>query len=244
MSVSNISSNFGYSQAAGGHPPRKQEIDALSEALQAGDISSAQQAFSTLFATSSNQTASSNSNSCDDVVTDISALGKALSSGDLDSAQSAFSSLQEDIQNAPPPPPPGGPNGVGGPGGPGGKDDPVQQAFSDLASALESNDIEAAKTAFATLQSLAPDNQNSTADSSSTTSSTTTASTSATDTIGTDLSSLSAALESGDLTSAQTLFQTLLADLQANAPRHPGMDHYSQNRNENAAANATVSVTA
>ncbi len=224
MSVSNISSSFSSYQASN-HQHRPKEFDELSKALESGDVSAAQQAFAQIQQHAPGG-AQGSSTSCgsDGVIADISALGKALSSSDLTSAQSAFSQLQDDIQNSPPPPPP--PGGSGGPGGAGGND-AVQQAFADLAEALESGDLEAAQTAFDTLQSFAPDNASTTttADTTSTTSdSSSTSSTS--DGIASDMSALQEALQSGDLDSAQSLFETLLADLQANAPKHPGMHHY------------------
>ncbi|MFT3930468.1 MAG: hypothetical protein QM709_09260 [Spongiibacteraceae bacterium] len=271
MSVSTISANYGYSQigsyqTSGNRNQHKNEMDALGEALQSGDLSAAQQVFSQMqqHAPGGAQQCGSSGTSGDAVITEISALGQALAasdlssaqsafsalqsdfenappppssannggvdfeslleqlssaleSGDLTAAQDAFSSLQDDVQNAPPPPPPGGP---GGPGGTQGGNDQVAQAFDDLSTALENGDLEAAQTAFETLQSLAPDNQDS---------SSSTANASSTDTISTDMAALQEALQNGDLDSAQSLFETLLADLQANAPRHPGMHSYTQN---------------
>lgn len=283
MSLSSISSSYSCYQSSsnyqtsGHRNQHKNEMDALGEALQSGDLSAAQQAFSQMQQHAPDG-AQRSGNSGDAVITDISALGQALAASDLSSAQSAFStlqsdfenapppppsannggvdfeslmeqlssalesgdltsaqdtfsSLQDDIENAPPPPPPGGPGGPGGAGG----NDQVAQAFDDLSTALKNGDLDAAQTAFETLQSLAPDNQDS--------SSSTANATSGSDTISTDMAALQEALQNGDLDSAQSLFETLLADLQTNAPRHPGMHNYAQNDTSTTTSNS-VSTSA
>jgi hypothetical protein len=229
MSVSSISNSYSYYQTANNHHQRKQEFDALSEALQSGNLSGAQQAFGQL-----QQNAPGNSQSGADggIVADISALGQALASNDLSGAQNAFSTLQSDFQNAPPPPPPGE-SGGGKDGG------QVQEAFSDLASALQNGDLDAAQTAFATLQSLAPDNQ---ADSSSASTGGTSADSTGSSQINSDFASLGEALQSGDVSNAQNLFDKLLSDLQANAPRHHGAQQYQQDAATTTSSNVSVSA--
>ena len=70
---------------------RRQEFQALGQALQSGDLAGAQKAFAALNPTASNSTqsaqpAQSNSN--------ISQLAQALQSGDLAGAQKAFAAMQ------------------------------------------------------------------------------------------------------------------------------------------------------
>ena len=227
MSVSSISSGYNYYQTANTQQ-RSNQLNALDEALASGDLSAAQQAFSQL-----QQSAPSGpppGNSADGVIADISALGQALASNDLSSAQSAFSTLQNDIQNAPPPPPP--PAGIDGTSDTSNADE-FAQAFSDLATALKNGDLEAAQSAFATLQSLAPDKQTAQTG-------TDASSSDASDQINNDFVSLGDALQNGDLDSAQSLFATLLTDLQSGLAQHPGLHHYQQD----AATTSSVSVSA
>ncbi|MGA2679414.1 MAG: hypothetical protein ABSF37_08975 [Sedimentisphaerales bacterium] len=65
----------------------------LGNALQSGDLTAAQQAFSTLL-----QGTSSNNNPQDNIQSDFDALGKALDSGDMAAAKKAFSKLEQDMQ--------------------------------------------------------------------------------------------------------------------------------------------------
>jgi DNA-binding FadR family transcriptional regulator len=75
---------------------RKTDWQSLASALQSGDLTGAQQAFSSLQAmqTGGNQGASSTS----PISSDFTALGKAIQSGDLNAAQTAFQKLQTDMQ--------------------------------------------------------------------------------------------------------------------------------------------------
>src|SRR5580704_4447677 len=80
----------------------KQDFQQLSSALQSGDLSGAQSAYSAIqqvlganSGSSSNTTSSNTSSSGPNTLqTDFAALGQALQSGDLSTAQSAFSQLQ------------------------------------------------------------------------------------------------------------------------------------------------------
>jgi chemotaxis protein histidine kinase CheA len=65
----------------------------LGNALQSGDLTAAQQAFSTLL-----QGTSSSNNPQDNIQSDFDALGKALDSGDMAAAKKAFSKLEQDMQ--------------------------------------------------------------------------------------------------------------------------------------------------
>jgi len=68
-------------------------FDNLGSALQSGDLTAAQQAFSALL-----QGMPSNNNSQDTIQSDFDALGKALDSGDINAAKTAFSKLEQDMQ--------------------------------------------------------------------------------------------------------------------------------------------------
>jgi DNA-binding FadR family transcriptional regulator len=74
------------------------DLAAISSALQSGDVSGAQKAFTTLQQdlgnSSSTQTTAATSG------TDLTALGSALQSGDLNQAQNAFATLMQDLQNS------------------------------------------------------------------------------------------------------------------------------------------------
>jgi hypothetical protein len=74
------------------------DLAAISSALQNGDVSGAQKAFTTL------QQDLGNSNSTQTTAvtsgTDLTSLGSALQSGDLNQAQNAFATLMQDLQNS------------------------------------------------------------------------------------------------------------------------------------------------
>jgi hypothetical protein len=85
----------------------KQDYSQLATALQSGDLSGAQSAFSTLqslngqgqsSAVSSTGTSSNSSASGNTISNDFAALGQALKSGSIANAQSAFAQLQTDMQ--------------------------------------------------------------------------------------------------------------------------------------------------
>jgi hypothetical protein len=77
---------------------RRSEFEQLSQALQSGDLSAAQKAYTSLTQGSPNSSSSSNQNS--PLAQDFQALGKALQSGDLQGAQTAFAQLQKDASAA------------------------------------------------------------------------------------------------------------------------------------------------
>src|SRR5271165_2531807 len=105
MSISAVSSSLatGLSQA---NPPNlfkqlQQDFKQLNESLQSGDLSAAQQAYTSIQklmgsnVTGSQQASGSTTNP---IQSDFAALGQALQSGDLSTAQSAFTQLQQDLQ--------------------------------------------------------------------------------------------------------------------------------------------------
>ena len=83
----------------------KQDLQAVQTALQSGDLSGAQDAFSKLqdlqkqhASKSGSGQSGSSANSSNPMQKDMSALQSALSSGNLQDAQSAFSQLQTDMK--------------------------------------------------------------------------------------------------------------------------------------------------
>jgi hypothetical protein len=84
----------------------------------------------------------------------------------------------------------------------------IQQDFKQLAGSLKSGDLAGAQKAYAALQKLLPSqSQNST--------SSTQSSSSSTNPIVNDFNALGKALQSGDLTAAQSAFSTLQSDLKS-----------------------------
>ena len=84
----------------------------------------------------------------------------------------------------------------------------IQQDFKQLAGSLQSGDLAGAQKAYAALQKLLPSqSQNSTSSSQS--------SSSSTNPIVNDFNALGKALQSGDLTAAQSAFSTLQSDLKS-----------------------------
>ncbi len=102
MSISPLSSVLSTCSSAqssqGSGNARWQEFTELSNALQSGDLSEAQQAYSDLQQTGGLPSSAASSDS--PAAADFAALGKALASGNLSQAQSAFSQLQSDIKRA------------------------------------------------------------------------------------------------------------------------------------------------
>lgn len=210
MSVSSIS---GYSQyqTSSGQQQRKQEFDALKDALQSGDLTAAQQAFSTMQqhspdAAQSASGGSAHGNGNEAVITDISALGKALSSGDVDSAQSAFATLRSDMRSAPPPPSPRAAQADGSDGSDTDDTDATQSLFEQLAEALKSGVVDTAKSVFETLQELTGTDSSKAA--------------AASNPFADDLSAIGDALNDGDLETAQSAFAQL-QDHMKNTPPPP-----------------------
>jgi hypothetical protein len=79
---------------------RKQDFSQLASALQIGNLTGAQSAFSTLNiqGQNTNTAVNSSSNSSNTISNDFAALEQALQSGDIGNAQSAFAQLQTDMQ--------------------------------------------------------------------------------------------------------------------------------------------------
>jgi ribosomal protein S20 len=108
VSISNVSFTSGVSPADSQSSTNQvqQSFKQLANSLQAGDLASAQEAFTTLQTLLQNQAASQSastqpaSTQNSPVQHDFAALAQALSSGDLSAAQSDFSKLQSDLKTA------------------------------------------------------------------------------------------------------------------------------------------------
>ena len=119
MTISSISLNSDYSpsysinSSDGLKQQRQQDFKSIANALQSGDLSTAQSAFASLLQTFPNSSspvnnltqnaatvsATGSSNSANSVSSDLSALGQAIQSGDLTGAQNDFSKLMRDMQS-------------------------------------------------------------------------------------------------------------------------------------------------
>jgi hypothetical protein len=217
MSISGISSDPTVSQNYVNPFQRvRKDFAALKTSLASGDLTAAQNAFTTLQkdmqaigqAQSSQQTATTTASpGSSPLDTDLAAIGTALQNGDVQGAQSAFATLQKDMQQMR--------QTQGGQqaqrahhhhhhhhgGGAQNAQNATSNPFNDLAainSALQNGDLSGAQKAFVTLQQ---DLGN-------------TSTQNATATPGTDLTALGNALQSNDLSGAQNVFATLMQDLQ------------------------------
>jgi DNA-binding FadR family transcriptional regulator len=81
----------------------RQYFNQLVQALQTGDLTGAQQAFTALTQIIQQTPEGQNANPTgpqSQIQKDLAAVGQALQSGDLGGAQKAFAAVQQDIQNA------------------------------------------------------------------------------------------------------------------------------------------------
>jgi hypothetical protein len=106
MSISSVTSSLatGLSQA---NPPNlfkqlQQDFKQLNESLQSGDLSGAQQAYTSIQKLMGNDVTASQTqasgSTANPVQNDFAAPGQALQSGDLSTTQSAFTQLQQNLQ--------------------------------------------------------------------------------------------------------------------------------------------------
>jgi hypothetical protein len=108
MTISGVSSGFGAYQPGNtqqGFSQFRQDFRDLGAALQSGDMTGAQTAFSALQqlmqgGQSGSQGQQQNNSGQNQLSLDLAALGKALQSGDPSSAKDAFAKLQQDMQAA------------------------------------------------------------------------------------------------------------------------------------------------
>jgi outer membrane protein assembly factor BamD (BamD/ComL family) len=222
---SNLISDLSRQQRQNPFQEIKQDFDQLASALQSGDLSGAQSAYSNiqqlLPANPGTTPSNTTSNGSNTVQSDFAALGQALQSGDLSQAQSAFSQLQSDFRGpnsqAPtqasdqyvPSPAQGssslqGSSAVQGAAG----QNPIEEAlqdYSQLASSLQAGDLTTAQSAYNNLQQLIQAGQGPSSSSSA---------------FQTDFATLGQDLQSGNLAQAQSEFSQLQTDSQVQ-PQNP-----------------------
>ena len=165
MSISALSSNLitDLSQQQRQNPfqQMRQDFSQLASALQSGDLSTAQSAYSNLEqllqARQSGPTSNSGSTPATTIQNDFASVGQALQSGSIDQAQTAFSQMQKDLlafRQTPSAAPPAEDQYV-----PSTSQQQalsltqqVQQDFAQLSKSLQSGDLNGAQSAFASLQ--------------------------------------------------------------------------------------------
>jgi hypothetical protein len=239
MSISDVTSYSSTSSAvtSGAHhrhraqgPDKdvKEGVDQLKQALQSGDLDTAQKAYDSLSKLQSDKKASSSSSSTstsstssatdgkDDPLSKmLSSVGEALKTGDVSKAQQAMAQAG---------PPGGGRGGAGGgrPNGPppggGGPPEGARDAIGQLAQSLGSGNLSAAQEAYTSLtDALKKADENGTASSgsassgsSSTSTTKTTSSASGVDRFKEIMGDLGSALQSGHISTAQSLFSSLV----------------------------------
>lgn len=216
MSISALSSNLITDLSQQENPFRqvRQNFQQLATAIQNGDLSGAQAAYSSiqqLLGSGSASSWSSNSGGSATLQNDFSALGSALQSGDISQAQSAFSQLQSDARAA------AQQSGAGAGWGSGliaGQDqyvsaqgqNPVEEALQDyahLASDVQNGDLADAQSAYSSLQQLVQAYQGPSSSNS---------------TIQNDFAALGQDLQNGTVSATQSAFSQLQSDLEAAGP--------------------------
>lgn len=228
MSISSVTSSSvgGVAQQRPQGPGKeiREGVNQLKKAIESGDLESVQGAYDSLSKLASSKQSSSSStsgtsDSKDPLSKMLSAVGDALKTGDVSQVQQAFEANGPKGHR-------GGPGGGGRPmgpppdGGQGGPPDEVKSAMGSLAQSLQSGDLSAAQDSFSSLAQLLGPGSDPNSSGSSGTSSTSAAS-SPQDLFKTMLSSLSTALQSGDLSGAQKAFSSM-------APRgSQGVDLYA-----------------
>ncbi len=199
----------------------RKDFSQLASALQSGDLSTAQSAYSKIqqLMQQNGSASSTGSTPANTVQNDFAALGQALQSGDIGQAQTAFSQMQKDFQAS-------RQASITAPAAedqyvPGTSQQQalsvtqqVRQDYAQLSSSLQSGDLTGAQSAFASLQQ-ALQSQGTIAEATpvggppipSTP-------TNSSDSITTDFNALGSALSSGNLTQAQSAFSQLQKDIQ------------------------------
>jgi hypothetical protein len=213
MSISALSSNLVSDLSRHAQNPFqeiRQDFRQLASALQSGDLTDAQSAYSSIQQVLQANQGSSTAGSPNTLQSDFAAVGQALQAGDLSTAQSAFAQLKSDasghsrgVQSSPPPPaqdqyaasPPPSQNTA----------QETLQDYAQLASAVQSGDLTDAQTAYTSLQQLLQSSQSPAVSSN----------------IQTDFTALGQALQSGNAGQAQSAFSQLQTDFQTPAAPTP-----------------------
>lgn len=228
-SLSSTSSAYSAQRSSGPSSAIREGMKSLFDAAKSGDMSAVKSAYESLTklagsssssstaSTASTSSSSSSSSSNDPLSTLLSNLSSAVDSGDISQVRQAIESSKPkggprsgDSQGAPPP------DGQGGQP----PSEETMKAMSDLGSALQSGNVDTAKAAYTSLVKslgLSQDDDSSSSGSSSSTSSSSSTASSSSDKFSELLSKLGSALNSGSLSTAQSLFSSL-------APRGAGVD--------------------
>jgi hypothetical protein len=181
MSISGVSSSTNAYQSQ--FQQITKDFSALKTDLASGDLTTAQQAYTTLTQDLRDvRQAQGIQQATSRVNTDLAAVGNALQSGDLAGAQSAFATLTQDLQD---------PQQTQSQG--------TQQTYGRHHHHHHGGSSQAASTSSPTA---------------STSSQTASGSSQTASTLSTDLAAVGSALQSGDLTGAQSAFTTLMQDLE------------------------------
>lgn len=166
------------------------DFDALGTALQSGDLEAAKKAYATM---QEKLKAHQPPGGGDDPMgSAFAAIGEALDSGDTTAAQSAWGNLKTQLAS------------MGGSGG----TRPFEQDMNALGKLIDAGNLDGAKSLFKTMQSRMHAHRAS-AQNGSTQDGTDAASA---------FSALDSALQSGDLSSAQKAWQTLIQQIQNRTP--------------------------
>lgn len=145
--LNNAQSTQNRDNAQGTFQQIQSEFQQLGQDLQAGNLSQAQQDYATLSQDFSQANRSGSSSSENPIAQAFGALSKDLQNGNLSPAQCDYSTIQQDTQQRNPGSVHGHDrhNGIG-------QQQPIGQAFSSLASALQSDNLSSAQSAFAALE--------------------------------------------------------------------------------------------
>lgn len=108
------------------------------------------------------------------------------------------------------------------------KRDEVKKAFDQLKTALQNGDLNAAKSAYETLQKDKPTNQSGTQ-----------SNTNGTDEMDSLMNSLGSALNSGDLSSAQDVFSQIQEKIKAGKPGQAGSTQTSATDSDDSTSSST-----
>jgi hypothetical protein len=132
-------------------PNLQADISHLTNSLRSGDLDAARSDYATI----TSRMPPDGPGQDTEFASALSAVGAALDSGDLDAAKEALETVQEMVKNrvaqGPPPPPPPDAQGADGTNE---SSDPIEQLLSQLQDALESSDLDSAKSAYELLQSF------------------------------------------------------------------------------------------
>jgi len=167
------------------------DFDALGTALQSGDLDTAKKAYATM---QEKLKAHQPPGGGDDPMgSAFAAIGKALDAGDTSTAQSAWSSLKTQLASM------DGSSGT----------NPFEQDLNALGKLIDAGNLDGAKSLFKTMQSRMHAHQASGQNNTNQDSSTQDGSD-----VASAFSAVGSALQSGNLSSAQTAWQSLLQQLQ------------------------------